>query len=96
MKVNILGTEYEIIKKNKAICCGNLKTFPDWCNETIEYCEKQGKITVRHEIIPAFLYEGGLSVNSSDVKARGTNQFPKLLKAFERKIAYNKGAKIWL
>ncbi|MDD6988764.1 hypothetical protein [Ruminococcus sp.] len=49
---------------DKVICVCNMKTYPCWEKETEQYCEKQEKITLRHEIIHAFLNESGLQDNS--------------------------------
>ena len=114
MKVSILGTEYEIFRKDyddcplfakngidgycdsldKVICIGNMRTFPDWEDETEEYCKKQETLTLRHEIIHAFLNESGLQDSSGKVNNMGwakneemidffAIQFPKIAKIYE-------------
>lgn len=78
MKVNVLGTEYEILR--------NVKDDPKLGNRADGYCDYstkkiviaemiedddtlenlkmyEGKV-IRHELIHAFLYESGLDVNS--------------------------------
>ena len=71
MKINVLGTEYEIVYKsveeysrlmqNEAITNTNDKTIVISKRERPEgYTNK----IIRHEIIHAFLHESGLSCNS--------------------------------
>lgn len=113
MKVNVLGTEYEVLYKDysddplfekrsidgycdeisKRIVVGNVQTFPNWEDETKEYCETYQKLVLRHEIIHAFLNESGLSsssLNYSGAWAKNEEmvdffaiQFPKITKVFE-------------
>ncbi|MDO4170792.1 MAG: hypothetical protein Q4D45_12985 [Lachnospiraceae bacterium] len=84
-KVNILGTDYIIKRKNydeclhftkdgwsgwcsrykPVICIGNLETFP-YIETDTEIIEK---VTLRHEIIHAFLNESGLMSSSCSVEA---------------------------
>lgn len=79
---------------DKVLCIGNLKTFPQWEDETEEYCKKAEKETLRHEIIHAFLGESGLQGSTAVIDDRGWSkneemidffaiQFPKISKVFE-------------
>lgn len=78
---------------SKEIVLLDLKTLPDWANESREYIERKEKETLRHEIIHAFLNESGLGWNSSPVeRAWAKNeemvdwiaiQFPKILKVYK-------------
>ena len=71
-----------------------LNTHEEWVNETEEKIEHQQRITLRHELVHAFLNESGLQWNSftpDSAWARNEEmvdwvaiQFPKLLKAFEQ------------
>lgn len=98
-KVNILGEEWEIINEvNQDKCVKNdASGLCEWCERKIlldnwEETERSlnnpneyKKITLRHEIIHAFLFESGLAHNSDwatneemvDFFAR---QFPKMMK----------------
>lgn len=99
------GYDETLIFKNKGICAytdsiikkiviGYMKTFPDYEDETVEYCKACEKETLRHEIIHAFLNESGLqssAMNPSGSWARNEEmvdwialQFPKLLEAFKK------------
>jgi hypothetical protein len=78
---------------SKEIVLLDLKTLPDWANESREYIARKEKETLRHEIIHAFLNESGLGWNSSPVeRAWAKNeemvdwiaiQFPKILKVYK-------------
>ena len=112
MKIDVLGTKYEIIRvKNgqdeymekmhfggycdgtmKRIKLLDLKTVPDWQNESQYRISEQEKETLRHEIIHAFLNESGLEWNSHACDAWAKNeemvdwfaiQTPKMLKVFK-------------
>lgn len=113
MKVNVLGTEYEIVQKDysdeplfekrgidgycddidKIICVCNMKTFPQWQDETEEYCKKAQNYTLRHEIIHAFFNESGLQESTAAFQGGWAKneemvdwiaiQFPKIKKVFE-------------
>lgn len=83
--LNILGTQYEIIKKDyheepnfergkidgfcdtllKQIVYCNMKTHIGWEGIGEDACRYQEALTLRHEIIHAFLFESGLGPNSS-------------------------------
>lgn len=69
-----------------------MKTHPDFADETDEYCRKEEKLALRHEIVHAFLAESGLSESSlqycngwaknEEMVDWIAFQFPKMLKAF--------------
>lgn len=79
IKVNVLGTDYEVIKdspnNNPKLqeCDGYCEkfskkvviqsSFPE-TNKTAENLEDYQKSILRHEIIHAFMYESGLHVDS--------------------------------
>ncbi len=77
----------------KEIILLNLKTVPDWKNESEEVIKQQEKETARHELIHAFLNESGLQWNSfATENAWAKNeemvdwfaiQMPKLIAAFK-------------
>lgn len=77
----------------KEIVILNLKTVPEWKNETESDIRGQERETIRHELIHAFLNESGLRWNSFvPEKAWAKNeemvdwfaiQMPKLVKAFK-------------
>lgn len=107
-KVDILGITYTIkinVEENddirikgvsgitdasiKEILIEKFKIYQD-CLKDLDYFRRK---TLRHEIIHAFLYESGLSVNSSDVNQWATNeemvdwiaiQYPKIQKVFKK------------
>lgn len=110
MKVNVLGTEYEInyktLKEDSYL--NGVDGYIDTHNKTITYrhyieedrdegtmwplIENENK-ALRHELIHAFLFESGLSVNSSYACNWATNeemvdwmaiQMPKIMEAYER------------
>ena len=113
MKIDVLGTKYDIIRvKSNQDCymekmhfggyCDNilkrivvldLKTVPEWESESECRIKETEKITLRHELIHAFLSESGLQYNSftpDEAWARNEEmvdwfaiQMPKLLKAFQ-------------
>ena len=79
MKINVLGTEYELTKKN-AYEDDLLETNAGYCDNTtknivisrlkpelgsnVDVIPEEKRI-LRHEIIHAFLYESGLDENSA-------------------------------
>lgn len=79
MKINILGTEYELVESNEELD-ENLKGKDGYCDTSIKLCvveemndEGAGfkknlpeykKAVKRHELIHAFLYESGLDTCS--------------------------------
>ena len=76
MKVNILGTEYDITFNNTQndSYLRDSDGYTDWSSKKIVICEKESdceiedfesyqKKVMRHEIIHAFMEESGLSVN---------------------------------
>lgn len=77
----------------KEIVILNLKSHPDWKDETDEAIRKTENTTVRHELIHAFLNESGLQWNAfTPENAWAKNeemvdwiaiQSPKLLAAFQ-------------
>lgn len=76
----------------KRIVLLDLKTVPDWQEESEDRITQQEKETMRHELIHAFLNESGLEWNSHSCDAWAKNeemvdwfaiQMPKLLKAFK-------------
>ena len=80
------------ILHNIVIC--DITTHPGYEDETEEYCRKVEKMTLRHEIVHAFLNESGLQastcVPSESGWARNEEmvdwiaiQLPKIMKAFE-------------
>lgn len=58
----------------KQIVLCDMKTYPDWQDETEEACEHQTKKLLRHEIVHAFLIESGLSANSNASNAWSENE----------------------
>jgi hypothetical protein len=76
----------------KRIVLLDLKTVPEWKEESEASITRQEKETMRHELIHAFLNESGLEWNSHSCDAWAKNeemvdwfaiQMPKLLKAFK-------------
>ena len=77
----------------KEIVTLNLKTLPDWANESEEVIARKEKETLRHEIIHAFFNESGLQWNSLPVEQAWAKneemvdwfaiQFPKILKVYK-------------
>ena len=76
----------------KTITILNLKSTPEWKDESEEIIKQQESETIRHELIHAFLNESGLRYNAfAAERSWATNeemvdwiaiQFPKLIKAF--------------
>ena len=77
----------------KEIVILNLKTTPDFANETEEMIVRKEKEILRHEIIHAFFNESGLGWNSLPVEQAWAKneemvdwfaiQFPKILKVYK-------------
>jgi len=76
----------------KEIVIADLTKCGNWKNEPQKSMITQNKVTMRHEIIHAYLAESGLRGSSNDVKAWALNkemvdlialQFPKILKSFK-------------
>lgn len=76
----------------KKIVVGDLSTYNFWKDESIESRERQERLTLRHEIIHAFLNESGLcgSSNAVDCWARNEEmvdwiaiQYPKINQVFK-------------
>ena len=69
-----------------------MKTHPDYETETEEWCKKEEKCTLRHEIVHAFLAQSGLNASSLQFGGGWAKneemvdwiaiQFPKMLQAF--------------
>lgn len=109
MKINILGTEYtihnqnrdenRIFRNNDGYCDTSSKEificiFEKEEDSLKDYKSYMNKV-LRHEIIHAFLFESGLSVNSDwayneEIVDWIAIQFPKLEKVF-KEILNNKG-----
>lgn len=78
---------------SKEIVTLNLKTIPDWANDSEEITARKERETLRHEIIHAFFNESGLQWNSLPVEQAWAKneemvdwiaiQFPKILKVFK-------------
>ena len=78
---------------DKMIVICNMKTHPEYDVETEEYCHKLERLTLRHEIVHAFLSESGLCDSTLHFEAGwATNeemvdwialQFPKMLRAMK-------------
>lgn len=77
---------------SKQIVLADLKKVDGWKNETRKTIAAQNKISLRHEIIHAFLNESRLQESSSGISEWAENeemvdwialQFPKILKAFK-------------
>ena len=80
MKINVLGTEYQIIKNATAseypILESKADGFCDFSTKKIVICdmkpddysmknlEMYEEKVIRHELVHAFMYESGLDVNS--------------------------------
>lgn len=76
----------------KLIVILNLKTVPDWKDEPEDVIQKTEQLTMRHELIHAFLNESGLKSNSHGCDAWAENeemvdwfaiQMPKLMAAYK-------------
>ena len=48
---------------NQLVYC-DMSTYKGWEDESAESCQNQEKLTLRHEIVHAFLYESGLADNT--------------------------------
>lgn len=77
----------------RKIVVGDLSTCDSWKNEREGSRRTQERMTLRHEVIHAFLNESGLSAssNAADCWARNEEmvdwiaiQYPKIKKAFEQ------------
>lgn len=76
----------------KLIVYSDLSIDEEWGKESEEARESREKITIRHEIFHAFLYESGIAQNSCEVDAWAQNeemidwfaiQSPKIFKVFQ-------------
>ena len=97
MKVNVLGTEYEIIQTDEEaeetsgyIDVSTKKIYlHDISNSELGDKEEEMRSTIRHELIHAFLYESGLGFNcewalDETIVDWFALQFPKMAKAFTK------------
>lgn len=75
------------------IVVGDLLTCDGWSNEREEDLKAQERLTLRHEIIHAFLNESGLTSSSNGVDCWARNeemvdwiaiQYPKIKKVFQQ------------
>ncbi len=77
----------------KEIAILDLKTHPDFENESEAWCQKSEKMTLRHEIVHAFFNESGLMDSSLQYSAGWAKneemvdwialQFSKIMEAFK-------------
>lgn len=96
MKVNVLGTEYQIKKTESKEYDG----YCDWTaqkifiedfrqeEDSLEDLKRYEKVVLRHELIHAFLHESGLAQNSDwatneEMVDYFAKQLPKMLKVFK-------------
>lgn len=70
-KYNISG--YCSLFEKEIVLC-DMKTYPDWEDESEKVRKNQMKMTLRHEIVHAFLNESGLSSNSNESDAWARNE----------------------
>lgn len=77
----------------RKIVVGDLLTCDGWSNEREEDLKAQERLTLRHEIIHAFLNESGLTSSSNGVDCWAKNeemvdwiaiQYPKIKKVFQQ------------
>ena len=102
MKIEILGTEYEIIKDEeleemdgccdktvkKINICKTLQTQPESKN-SVKDIKWQADKVLRHEIIHAFMFEGGLAENHDRIHNEQVVDwialmYPKMKKVFDQ------------
>lgn len=97
-KVNVLGTEYDIITDDSLIlkgCDGECRSYSKeirirkvddmlCSNDSTEVKEKRYREVMRHELVHAFFDESGLDDYGSNEQLVTwiASQFPKMLKAF--------------
>lgn len=76
----------------KKIVVGDLATSDSWKNETADVRASQKRLTLRHEIIHAFLNESGLTTSSNGIDCWARNeemvdwiaiQYPKIKRVFQ-------------
>ena len=88
-KLNIIG--YCNYYKKEIIIC-DVKTHPNFIDETIECCDKKQNEILRHEVVHSFLDESGLIYSSLGCESWATNeemidwiaiQFPKIYRIFK-------------
>lgn len=77
----------------RKIVVGDLLTCDSWKNEREETRKSQERLTLRHEVIHAFLNESGLTASSNGVDCWARNeemidwiaiQYPKITKVFQQ------------
>lgn len=77
----------------RKIVVGDLLTYDAWKNEREESRKAQERLTLRHEVIHAFLNESGLTSSSNGVDCWAMNeemvdwiaiQYPKIRKVFQQ------------
>lgn len=77
----------------RKIVVGDLFTCDNWKNEREEARKAQERLTLRHEVIHAFLNESGLTSSSNGVDCWARNeemvdwiaiQYPKIKKVFQQ------------
>ena len=77
----------------REIVVGDLHTCDNWSNVQEEALKAQDRLTLRHEIIHAFLIESGLTSSSNAVDCWARNeemidwiaiQYPKIKKVFQQ------------
>ena len=71
-KNNPAGAYCDLNKCNIIVC--DLRTHPDWKDESELSCIIEMKHLLRHEIVHTFLYESGLHANSNNTDAWATNE----------------------
>lgn len=77
----------------RKIVVGDLLTCDNWKNEREEVRKEHERLTLRHEVIHAFLNESGLTSSSNSVDCWARNeemidwiaiQYPKIKKVFQQ------------
>lgn len=99
LRIDVLGTNYEVItlnKKDKYMIDNNLDGYCDLTSKKIVVCGNENDFDnqdvytrniIRHELIHAFLNESGIPINISfhneNMVEWLAGQFPKLMDCFE-------------
>ena len=82
-----------VLMSSEKIVVGDLLTYDAWKNEREESRKAQERLTLRHEVIHAFLNESGLTSSSNGVDCWALNeemvdwiaiQYPKIRKVFQQ------------
>lgn len=77
----------------RKIVIGDLSEIEEWKKETADALKRHESLTLRHEVIHAFLSESGLRASSNDVAMWAKNeemidwfacQYPKMKMVFEK------------